>query len=153
MQNRQDLESLDVKLPGQMWFPSLDSASSDSCMVFRKIAYRLRMAVSNLSIGALLDDSSTPCFVVSTRGWRPLFFSLLRSRLIVFEKPNQQNQKKCREGYFRRDNRDQLVPGFQTGAMSNSTGAEWSCARSVLAIITSVSSENKLVGSKRNPRK
>ena len=37
--------------------------------------------------------------------------------------------------------------------MSTSTGAEWSCARSVLAIIPSVGSENKMVGSKRNPRK
>ena len=37
--------------------------------------------------------------------------------------------------------------------MSTSTGAEWSCARSVVAIITSVGSENKLVDSKRNPRK
>ena len=37
--------------------------------------------------------------------------------------------------------------------MSTSTGAEWSCTMSVVAIITSVSSENKMVGSKRNPRK
>ena len=84
---------------------------------------------------------------------RRFFSPLLRSRWTLFEKPKQQNQEKCRGGYFRRDNRDQRVPGFQTGPMSTSTGAEWSCARSVLAIITSVSSENKLVGSKRNTRK
>ena len=43
------------------------------------------------------------------------FFASITARLIVFEKPNQQNQKKCRGGYFRRDNRDQLVPGFRQG--------------------------------------
>ena len=36
---------------------------------------------------------------------------------------------------------------------TSTSTAEWSCARSVLAIIPSVGSENKLVGSKRNPRK
>ena len=134
--------------PGSLWLPSLASTSSDSCMVSRKIAFRLRMAVPNLCF----DDSSTPCSVVATGGWTPFFFSLLRSRLIVFEKPNQQIPEKCRGGYFRRDNRDQLVPGFQTGRMSTSTGAEWSCARSVVTY-TSVSSENKLAGSQRNTRR
>ena len=83
-------------------------------MVSRKIAYRLRMAVPNLCF----HDSSTPCSVVATGGLTPFFFSLLRPRLIVFEKRNQQIQEKCQGGYFRRDNRDQLVPGFQTGPMS-----------------------------------
>ena len=155
MQNRQ--ESLDVASPGQLWFPSLDSASSDSCIVFRKSAYRLRMAVPNLSIGALLWglQCSAPCCVVSTNptGKTPLFFFVASITLTLFDKPKQQNQEKCRGGYFRRDNRDQLVPGFQTGPMSTLTGAEWPCARSVLAIITSVSSEDKLAKSKRNTRK
>ena len=155
MQNRQ--ESLDVASPGQLWFPSLDSASSDSCIVFRKSAYRLRMAVPNVSIGALLWglQCSAPCCVVSTNptGWTPLFFFVASITLTLFEKPKQQNQEKCRGGYFRRDNRDQLVPGFQTGPISTLTGAEWPCARSVLAIITSVSSEDKLAKSKRNTRK
>ena len=104
-------------------------------------------------IGALLSSTPVlPAFLIRQEVERR-FFSLLRSRLIVFEKPNQQNQEKCCGGYFRRDNRDQLVPGFQTGPRSTSTGAEWPCTRSVLVIITSVTSENKLVGSKRNPRK
>ena len=46
-----------------------------------------------------------------------------------------------------------MDPGFHRGPRSTSTGSEWPCARSGLAIITSVSSENELVGSKRNPRK
>ena len=62
MQNRQ--ESLDVASPGQLWFPSLDSASSDSYIVFRKSAYRLRMTVPNLSTGALLWGLQ--CCVFST---------------------------------------------------------------------------------------
>ena len=83
------------------------------------------------------------------------FFSLLRSRLTLFEKPNktQQNQEKFREEYFQRDNRDQRVPGLQTGPMSTLTGAEWSCARSVLAIITSVSSETNWQAVKRKHKK
>ena len=40
------------------------------------------------------------------------FFSLLRSRLTLFEKSEQQNQEMCCEEYFRRDNWDQLVPGI-----------------------------------------
>ena len=64
---------------------------------------------------------------------RRFFFSLHRSRWLFLRKPKQQNQEKCRGGYFRRDNRDQLVPGFQTGPISTLTGAEWSCARSVFA--------------------
>ena len=76
MQNRQ--ESLDVASPGQLWFPSLDSASSDSCMVFRKVSYRLRMVVPNLSIGALL--SSTPAAVLPAL----LFRQEVERRFIFF---------------------------------------------------------------------
>ena len=68
MQNRQ--ESLEVASPSQLWFPSLDSASSDSCIVFWKSAYRLRMTVPNLSIGALLwgvQCSLQSCFDESDR--------------------------------------------------------------------------------------
>ena len=61
------------------------------------------------------------------------FFFFASITLTLFEKPKQQNQEKCRGGYFRRENRDQLVSGFQTGPISTLTGAEWSCARSVLA--------------------
>ena len=151
MQNRE--ESLDVASPGQPWFPSLDSASSDSCVVFRKSAYGSAKFVHRC---LALTTPALPALLFQ-RIWHnrlnAAFCSLLRWRLILFEKPNQQNQEKCRGGYFRRNNRDQPVPGFQTGPISTSTGAEWSCARSVLAIITSVSSENKLAGSKRNPRK
>ena len=130
MQNRQ--ESLDVASPGQLWFPSLDSASSDSCIVFRKAAYRLRMTVPNLSIGALLwglQCSLLCCFDESDRLNVAFFFFFASITLTLFEKPKQQNQEKCRGGYFRRDNRDQLVPGFQTGPISTLTGAEWSCRR------------------------
>ena len=75
MQNRQ--ESLDVASPGQLWFPSLDSASSDSCIGFRKSAYRLRMTVPNLSIGALLwglQCSLLCCFDESDRLNAAFFF-------------------------------------------------------------------------------
>ena len=156
MQNRQ--ESHDDAPGGWLWFPSLDSASSDSCIVhvFRKSAYPLRTTVPNLSIGALLwglQCSLLCCFDESDR-LNAAFFSLLRSRLTRSKKPIPATKsRKCRGGYFRRDNRDQLVQGFQTGPISTSTGAKWSCARSVLAIITSVSSENKLAGSKKSTRK
>ena len=59
-------------------------------MVFRKIAYRLRMAVPNLFIGALLDDSSLVLpALLFRREVECRIFSLLQSRLIVFEKPNK----------------------------------------------------------------
>ena len=94
------------------------------------------------------------CFDESDRLNAAFFFFVASITLTLFEKPKQQNQEKCRGEYFRRDNRDQLVsPGFQTGSISTLTGAEWPCARSVLAIITSVSSEDKLAKSKRNTRK
>ena len=81
----------------------------------QSIAYRLRMAVPNLSIRALLDDSSTSCFVVSTRGWMPLFFSFASITVDCFWETQSKKSRTCRGGYFRRDNRDQLVSGFQTG--------------------------------------
>ena len=97
MQNRK--ESLDVVSPGQLWFPSLDSASSDSCMVFRKISYRLRMAVSK---GALLWRLQywTPCFVVSTRGWTPLFFFCFDHGWLFSRNPINQFKKSVVEGIF-----------------------------------------------------
>ena len=70
---------------------------------FRKIAYRLRMAVPKLSIipGALLWQLQYSLLCCFYKRWNAAFFSLLRSLLIVFEKPNQQKQEKSVvEGIF-----------------------------------------------------
>ena len=111
MQNRQ--ESLDVASPGQLWFPSLDSASSDSCwMVFRKrrkSAYRLRMAVPNLSMWPqhsmrvpCFDDSRTPAllfnFDESDRLNAAHFFFASITVDSFWE--TQQTQEKCRGEYL-----------------------------------------------------
>ena len=102
MQKRK--ESLDVASPGQLWFPSLEYASSDSCMVFRKIAYWLCMAVPHLSIalGALLWRLQywTPCFVVSTRGWTPLFFLCFDHGWLFLRNPINKIKKSVVEGIF-----------------------------------------------------
>ena len=72
-------------------------------MVFRKISYRLRMAVPNLSIGArclVFVDSSTPCFVVSTRGWTPLFFLCFDHGWLFLRNPINKIKKSVVEGIF-----------------------------------------------------
>ena len=46
------------------------------------------------------------CFDESDR-LNAAFFFFASITLTLFEKPKQQNQEKCRGGYFRRDNRDQ----------------------------------------------
>ena len=137
MQNRQ--ESLDVASPGQLWFPSLDSASSDSCIVFRKSAYRLRMTVPNLSIGALLWGLQCSlqllcCFDESDR-LNAAFFFLCIDHVDSFWETQTTKSRKVSWRVFskRQSGPTELVPGFQTCPIATLTGAEWSCARSVLA--------------------
>ena len=124
-------------------------------LFFKRVrTYRLRMTVPNLSIGALLWGLQ--CCVVSTVERRFFFLCIDHVHSFWETRAKQQNQEKCRGGYFRRDNRDHLVPGFQTGPISTLTGAEWSCARSVLASNHYLSEFRKQTGrqySKRNTRK
>ena len=107
-------ESLDVPSPGEL-------VITIACFYIKRFLYGFSkdcVPATHGSAKFVLWRLQYSLLCCCDGRFNAVFFSLLRPRLIVFEKPNQQIQEKCQGGYFRRDNRDQLVPGFQTGPMS-----------------------------------
>ena len=148
MQNRQ--ESLDVASPGQLWFPSLDSASSDSCIVFRKSAYRLRMTVPNLSIHRCLALRTPVLTAVLFRRIRQVerrFFFLCIDHVDSFWETQTAKSRKVSWRVF-----SKRQSGPASSRIPDRPNLNFDRSRMVLpgvfghAIITSVSSENKQAG-------
>ena len=89
------------------------------------------------------DDASTfRCVSTILTSWTPLFFSSLRPQFNIWVWQWTKKQGKCR-GYFRRDIWDELVSRIPEHLNLNFDRSNMVFGQRVLAIMTSVSSENK----------